>query len=101
VLDGFNRDSKYQQKLDIVKSEIKIGDNIFEAKIKLQKNGFKIKYGPDHPTTDKAYYLMLIDFGIQPSVWEKFKYTVGIDFNGRPRSGKVKASALGKIVDIR
>ncbi|PXA03975.1 hypothetical protein DDZ13_10075 [Coraliomargarita sinensis] len=94
------RDQVVSEKSEAARSEIKIGDDIFEAKNKLVTKGFGIKYGPDFPTKTERYLMMIVDYGVDPSGLEVFKYTVGIESNADPISGIIKATPEGKITSI-
>tara|TARA_B100001093_G_C26699161_1_gene958251 strand:- start:186 stop:551 length:366 start_codon:yes stop_codon:yes gene_type:complete len=95
------RERKVEANTTQIKELIKIGDNIFNAKTKIEKNGFKITYGPDFPTDSKTYYLMIVDYGLNPNAWEKIKLAAGKPGVNEPIWGEIKADSSGKIISIR
>lgn len=83
-----------------VAADIFLGDDIFVAKEKLIKSGFRIKYGPDFPTKTRKYLMMIVDYGAIPSGSERFRYTVGLEGSSKPIVGIIKATPEGKITSI-
>jgi len=87
----------------IVLDNVKLGDDIFEAKKVLESKGLSIMAdGPNFATKDKSYYSMVIDYGVGPSFWDTFRYTVGIESSEdeKPIYGLVEAHRNGKIYEI-
>lgn len=89
-----------EQQKEKVAAEVDLGDDIFEAKEKLETSGFRIKYGPDFPTKTEKYLMMIVDYGASPSGLETFKYTVGLEGSDKPITGIIKATPEGKITSI-
>lgn len=80
---------------------IEVGDDIYEVKSILEKNGFGIKYGPGFPTESKEYLMMVIDYGEHPTTFETFKYSTGIgEDDGELISGVIRATPEGIITEI-
>jgi len=94
------RDKKIEANTTEVKGLIKIGDDIFEAKTRLEESGFNITFGPDFPTDSKSYYRMIVDYGLRPNAWEKAKLAAGLPGIDRSLSGIVEAGKDGKIYKI-
>ena len=55
---------------------VRVGDDIFEAKQRLEADGFRIEYGPGMPTKDKSYYMMIVGFGVDPAFFDTLGYVV-------------------------
>lgn len=94
------RDQKFESNTKEVKGLIEVGDDIFEAKKKLEESGFKIKAGPVFATKNKDYYSMLVDYGLQPNAWEKMKLAAGLPGIDKSLSGVIEADKDGKIYKI-
>ena len=99
---GCNSERKdvLERQSGITKSLVQVGDDIHEAKAKLEAEGFKISYGPDYPTKSKGYLMMIVDYGVSPNGAETFRYVVGIESRSEPLDGVIKASPDGKITSI-
>jgi hypothetical protein len=94
------RDANIEMKRKQVAAKIGIGDDIFAAKKVLEAEGFSIKYGPDFPAKTKKYLMMIVDYGAHPNGLETFRYTVGIEGDGKPITGVIKATPEGRITSI-
>jgi hypothetical protein len=97
---GQKREAVVEEGKDTVASNVKIGDDIFSAKQKLEEAGLRIKYGPDFPTKSEKYLMMIVDYGARPNGLETFRYTVGFDGSDEPISGIIKATPGGEITSI-
>lgn len=95
-----NRTVRLDTQKKKMENEIRIGDDIYQAKDKLIEAGFKIKFGPDFPTKTKKYLMMIVDYGVTPGELETFKYTVGLEGSDKPITGIIKATPEGKITSI-
>jgi hypothetical protein len=96
---GMDRDAVLKEQKKKVNDAIKVGDDIYEARDKIISEGFRIQYGPAFPTKTRKYLMMVVDYGIQPTSLETFKYTAGIKNDGLI-SGVIKADADGTITSI-
>ena len=96
---NFLRYKKIEQNTKDVRSLVAIGSDIFEAKRKLEKAGFTISYGPDFPTASETYYLMIIDYGLHPSGWDKFRELINKPGHLK-LSGIVEADENGDICKV-
>lgn len=94
------RQKTIDNNLNEVRELVSIGDDIFEAKQKLIDAGFNIKYGPKFPTASKSYYLMIVDYGVRPNGLDTLKYTIGIEGDGKPISGEIRANQSREITNI-
>ena len=97
------RQTRVVEAQTIVKEVVEMGDNIFEAKKKLEAKGLRIMAdGPNFATEDKSYYSMVIDYGLSPTAWDTFKYTVELppSKNEKPIYGLIEADKNGKIYKI-
>ena len=90
--------SSQREKLD---SLVKIGDNIYDAKEILISEGYQITYGPGFPTESNRYLLMIVDYDINPTVVESFKYAAGVSGKGTLIDGVIKANPSGEITSIK
>ena len=100
---NFVRQNKVREMQKTVEGTVKIGDDIFDAKKKLEAKGLKIlANGPSYATQDKSYYSMVIDYGLQPTVWDTFKYALEISpsENQMPIYGLIEADENGKVYKI-
>lgn len=98
--NGVTQNERVKTKRRLLKNTIELGDNIFEAKETLISEGFSIQFGPDFPTANKDYYLMVVDFGEKPNVAETAKYVTGISGSDRSITGVVKADKDGTITAV-
>jgi hypothetical protein len=64
------RDGIVANKASIVLEEVKLGDNIFDAREKLQNRGMKCSE-PYFPTASKSEYWMNVDYGVTTTASEK------------------------------
>lgn len=94
------RDADIEAKRKKVAAKVGLGDDIFAAKKALEADGFSIKYGPDFPTKTEKYLMMVVDYGAHPNGLETFRYTVGIEDDGKPITGVIKATPDGRITSI-
>lgn len=81
-------------------AKVRVGDDIFESKERLEAEGFRIKYGPDYPTKTKKYLMMIVDYGVSPNELETLRYSLDIEGDGEAITGIIKASSDGKIFSI-
>ncbi len=94
------RDVMIEAQRSKVADTVSLGDDIFAAKKALEAAGFKIKYGPDFPTKTRKYLMMIVDYGLFPTGFDTFKYTIGIGGGGKLISGVIRATPDGKITNI-
>ena len=97
---GIFRNMKVASKTGEIKELIEIGDDIFEAKKKIEENGFKVTYGPDFPTASRSYYMMIIDYGVRPNASDEFRELINMPGNLKI-SGIIEADKDGKIYEIK
>ena len=90
----------YVRKMAEVKSLVKIGSDIHQAKRDLEHAGFDTSDVHD-PTKLRKILCMHVHFGILPGMGDTLLYTADIPHRSAPISALVVADYSGKVTEIR
>jgi hypothetical protein len=97
-----HRSSVYNSKMNDLRSQVQVGDNIYEAAKKI-KGRYHYTTGPLDPTKRGKELWLHVNFGLQPTFAETMAYTAEIDLpfdDNKPISAIIKADAAGTITNI-
>ena len=90
----------YVRKMAEVRSIVKIGSDIHQAKRDLDQAGFDTSDVHD-PTGLREILCMHVHFGILPGMGDTLLYTADIPHQSAPISALVVATPSGKVTEIR
>lgn len=98
-----HRSSVYEAKMDDLRSQVQVGDNIYEAAKKIEGR-YHHTTGPLDPTKRGKELWLHVNFGLQPTLAETMAYTAEIDLpfdDNKPITAIIKADAAGTITNIQ
>ncbi len=97
-----HRSSAYEAKMVDLRSQVQVGDNIFEAAKKIEGR-YHYTSGPLDPTKLGKELWLHVNFGLQPTFIETAAYTADVNLpfdDNKPISAVIKANSNGVITSI-
>lgn len=97
-----HRASVYEAKMEDLRTQVKVGDNIYAAAKKIEGR-YHYTSGPLDPMKLGKQLWLHVDFGLQPTTIESVAYSANASppfMSNKPISAVIKAGADGTITSI-